>query len=83
MDDILAEFVSEKILARQLGHHPRTLARWRQQRVGPPFVMVGRQIRYSVPAARAWLAAGGTSTKPKPQRQRRKSRAHSQGAQRR
>jgi hypothetical protein len=72
MDDILAEFISEDVLAKQLGHHARTLARWRQQRVGPPFVMVGREIRYNLAAARAWLAAGGTSTKPKPRRQRRR-----------
>jgi hypothetical protein len=73
MDDILAEFVSEDVLAKQLGHHPRTVARWRQQGVGPPFVMVGREIRYSIHAARTWLAAGGTSAKPmKPRRQRRR-----------
>jgi hypothetical protein len=35
----------------------RTLAAWRLRRQGPPYVLIGRCVRYSPPAVRAWLEA--------------------------
>jgi hypothetical protein len=62
---VLAGFIPEPEMARELGCTPRTLARWRTARTGPPFVMRGRAIEYSVDAARDWLRAGGTGAAAK------------------
>jgi hypothetical protein len=70
-DNILADFVTEEKLAVQLGHHPRSLARWRQRQIGPPHVTNGRYVLYNIEAVRAWLAAGGT-TAAAAKRQRKK-----------
>jgi hypothetical protein len=67
---ILSGFLSEKELAQELGHCERTLARWRKLRVGPPFVMNGREPIYDSQQVRAWLAAGGTSKAAPRQRRR-------------
>ena len=58
---ILDGFITEKQLAKLLGRGERTVARWRKQQIGPPFVKNGREIFYNVDASRAWLAAGGTA----------------------
>lgn len=60
---LLADYLPEKDLAAELGVHERTLARWRVLGIGPPHVMRGREIEYSIAGARAWLAAGGTNGK--------------------
>ena len=70
---VRAGFLSEKEMAAELGHTVRTLARWRDLGVGPPHVKLGRFPVYSVEAARAWLAAGGTNA-PRQERKRRKAR---------
>ena len=70
---VLADFLSEKELAQELGRCERTLARWRKLRIGPPFGMNGREPIYNVQQARAWLAAGGTS-KPAARQRRRPAR---------
>ena len=33
----------------------QTLARWRHEGKGPPFIKVGRQVRYPAGALRAWI----------------------------
>lgn len=58
---ILADYLAEKELARELGHNPATLARWRKRKIGPPHIEAGREIFYHIEQARAWLAAGGTA----------------------
>ena len=35
-----------------------TLAQWRWQKTGPPFVKVGRHVRYPVAGYLQWLADG-------------------------
>ena len=67
---VLAGFLSELKLAKELCHHPRTLARWRKLGVGPPFTMIGRFPFYETDAAREWLAAGGTRAPPAKKRAR-------------
>ena len=37
--------------------NPKTMAKWRLERQGPPYVMVGRCIRYRPEAVQAWLEA--------------------------
>jgi predicted DNA-binding transcriptional regulator AlpA len=43
--------------ARLLGVPLATLARWRYRRTGPPFVHVGRRVRYAESDLIKWLAA--------------------------
>jgi hypothetical protein len=70
---VLAGFISEAELAAELGHTTRTLARWRALRIGPPFVLNGREVKYSVESARQWLANGGTAGASNRHQRRRKS----------
>jgi hypothetical protein len=58
---LLAGFFREPELARELNKHPRTLKRWRDLGIGPPFAMLGSEIIYPIPETRAWLSAGGTA----------------------
>jgi hypothetical protein len=51
------EFIPEPNLARDLSRDTRTLQRWRAQRVGPPYIRMGRQILYRRAAVREWLIA--------------------------
>ena len=60
---LLADYLPEKDLATELDVNIRTLARWRELRIGPPFVMRGREIEYLIEGVRTWLAAGGTNSK--------------------
>jgi hypothetical protein len=60
---VLAGYLSEQEMAAELGRSTRTLKRWRDCRIGPPFITIGHEIRYSTEAARAWLAAGGSLRK--------------------
>lgn len=43
-------------LARRLGVTVRTLERWRTEGEGPPFLKVGRGVRYDEADLAAWLA---------------------------
>lgn len=42
-------------LAGELQVTPKTLENWRARRIGPPFVRLNRQVRYSRAAVHAWL----------------------------
>lgn len=44
-----------KIAARVLGLGYRTLEQWRYQGKGPPYLKVGRQVRYLPHELEAWL----------------------------
>jgi hypothetical protein len=74
MHDVLADFLSEEALAKQLGHHQRTMARWRRQGRGPSFVLNGRSVLYHVADVSTWLRAGGALQHTTPNRKRRKER---------
>jgi transcriptional regulator with XRE-family HTH domain len=43
-------------VAAALGVSEATLSRWRRERVGPPFVRVGRVARYNPETVRRWVA---------------------------
>jgi len=47
--------VSEVEAAEELGVSVRTLRKWRQLRVGPPWTAVGRKILYRDESRAAWL----------------------------
>jgi transcriptional regulator GlxA family with amidase domain len=52
---LLADYLTEDALAKQLNVTARTLQRWRRQRVGPPVTYIGRVPYYRVESSRAWL----------------------------
>jgi hypothetical protein len=52
---ILSEYAPEAEVAKQLGKSPRTLARWRMLRIGPPPTQIGRETVYRIDAVRDWL----------------------------
>jgi hypothetical protein len=61
---ILAGYVEEKELAKQLDRSAETVRRWRKMRIGPPYTQNGREFWYNIEGTRAWLAAGGTNGAP-------------------
>jgi hypothetical protein len=46
---------SEFDVAEELGKSPRTLRKWRQLGIGPPWTAVGRLIIYNDESRAAWL----------------------------
>ena len=48
-------FSNETLTARELNVTVRTLRKWRQLQIGPPWTEVGRQIFYSDASRAAWL----------------------------
>ena len=50
MLDEFDEWLTEQEAAAALRKSVRTLRKWRGQRIGPPYVHVGRTIKYRKPA---------------------------------
>jgi hypothetical protein len=50
-------------LAAELLLSVATLARWRMEKIGPPFLLVGHRVRYRRPDVEAWLARRSQSTR--------------------
>jgi hypothetical protein len=48
-------YTPESETAEELNVSVRTLRKWRQLRIGPPYVEVGRQIFYGNKSRAAWL----------------------------
>ena len=48
-------YTPEPETADELNVSVRTLRKWRQLRVGPPYIGVGRQIHYGDESRAAWL----------------------------
>ena len=66
MDDqrgtsLLGGYYRERDLARELNKHPRTIKRWRDLGIGPPYTLLGVEIVYPINKTKDWLAAGGTN----------------------
>jgi hypothetical protein len=74
-------YLSEHALAAELGRNGRTLQRWRDLRIGPPFTMMGDRPIYHVDGVKRWLQAGGTAGASKPRRQTRPRHDHIAGSQ--
>ena len=55
------DLVTEREAARILAVSKRTLQAWRMKGCGPPFVRVGRAIRYRQSALDAWINANTQS----------------------
>jgi hypothetical protein len=48
-------YTPEPETADELNVSVRTLRKWRQLRIGPPYIEVGRQIHYGDESRAAWL----------------------------
>jgi hypothetical protein len=72
---ILEGFLTEHELAKQLGRHTRTVANWRQLRIGPRFTMIGRSPHYRADEIKNWLFAGGVAAATERAAAKRRSRA--------
>lgn len=53
----ISDLIAEAEYAAQRGVSLRTVQRERAQRIGPPFIKLGRQIFYRPAAIEAWLLA--------------------------
>ena len=53
---LLEDYMTPAELAIELDLALQTLAHWRSQKKGPPYVKVGQQILYSRDGVRRWLA---------------------------
>ena len=51
------ELIPNGQAAKQLKQQPNTLTAWRNQKRGPPYLKVGRQIFYRRSDLMAWLGA--------------------------
>ncbi len=56
-DHTTDDLLTEEQAAQRLGLNHRTLAAWRQRRQGPPYVKVGKCVRYRVADLEAFTAA--------------------------
>jgi helix-turn-helix protein len=50
------ELIANDTAAKKLKQQPSTLTAWRNQKRGPPYVKVGRQVFYRRSDLMAWLA---------------------------
>ena len=72
---ILSGYLRERELAAQLGVNPRTCARWRAARTGPPYTRVGKVVLYKIESVRSWLDSREVDTDERSQtRSSRRSR---------
>jgi hypothetical protein len=52
---VLADYMTEEELARELNVTKRTLQRWHNRRIGPPRVMIGRKPFYRRGSVVSWI----------------------------
>jgi hypothetical protein len=52
----LGELLEPKRVTERLGVLDATLTDWRYRKKGPPFVKVGRLVRYPAPLLEQWIA---------------------------
>jgi hypothetical protein len=65
-ESVLAGYIRETDLVRQLNRSVRTLQRLAARRIGPPRIKVGRLVFYRIDSVRAWLAQQEQPRKPVP-----------------
>ena len=51
------ELLTEKAVSKLLGVHPVTLAKWRVKGIGPGWIKISRNVRFSPEVVDAWLQA--------------------------
>ena len=55
MSTIIDDLISEDQFASEISRNPRTVKRWRNLRIGPPYTRIGRAVYYRREAIRQWL----------------------------
>jgi excisionase family DNA binding protein len=53
--DVVPMHLTTKEAARLMGFHPTTLAKWRVSGKGPPYLKIGRSIRYEYTVVEQWM----------------------------
>lgn len=53
--ELLADYWSEAELAKEINKSLRTVRKWREQKIGPPYAMLGKTPIYPKPGSRDWL----------------------------
>jgi hypothetical protein len=59
-------YTPEDETAAELNISVRTLRKWRQLKIGPPWVEIGRQIHYPDESRSAWIRAASFSPSGRP-----------------
>ena len=54
---VLGDYLAERDAAEELQQSLRTLRSWRQKRIGPSWIKVGKLVFYSRSALNTWLAS--------------------------
>jgi excisionase family DNA binding protein len=53
----MTEWLTTEEVAEKLKVPPASVKRWRAARTGPPYIQVGRHVRYPVDAFERWARA--------------------------
>lgn len=61
MSSFREEYTPHVEAAQELNVSVRTLARWRAERIGPPFTKVGAKVYYRRAALAEWVRANETN----------------------
>ncbi len=56
---VAPEFLTAAQVAQLTGFSQKALESYRSQRIGPPFLKVGKNVRYRISDVRAWIESGG------------------------
>lgn len=51
----LQQLLTEREAAKLLGVSHRTLQAWRQRQIGPPYLKIGRSVRYNPDGLLKWI----------------------------
>jgi len=57
MEGPVALYLTEKKTSKRIDMSPSALRKWRRQGFGPPYIKIGRLIRYPVVELDNWLLA--------------------------
>jgi len=74
MKQVATTLLTPREVAAQVGVTLGTLVDWRFRRVGPPFIKVGKLVRYPLDALESWLQVRMVSTRPETNRVARTAR---------
>lgn len=53
--ELLDDYLSEEEEAKEIKKSVRTLRKWREQKIGPPYAMLGKTPIYPKSGSRDWL----------------------------
>jgi hypothetical protein len=55
--ELLGDYWTEDGFKKEINKSKRTLRTWREQKIGPPYAMLGKTVIYPKPGARDWVAS--------------------------